>query len=251
MASYTNFYETIAEAQMRLRGTVILYDSEPFYVIGVASHADNVFRIYLEPLKDGREMVAHNDPHIPCNSHGVDHPHFSSEMDAWMLKNPSSGVLRKMMNSQKFNKFRPFPLGMCNYDGDAVYVERHPTRKVEQGLTQQMLINHRPGLIPSKPFQSHVKLFSKEFRDTILGKYPTPQECLLQLLDPQVANTGAAFSRDFALVRGPIDTLYLAYHGEVIGFLPNFDFTKVKIGSDFVHTKEAIFDLDLFDTVIS
>jgi hypothetical protein len=52
-----------------------------------------------------------------------------------MAEHPAAGILRKQMNSPLFNKFRPYPLGMCNTKGQrAYYLERQPNRKTEQGF---------------------------------------------------------------------------------------------------------------------
>jgi hypothetical protein len=54
--------------------------------------------------------------------------------------NKGHPIIRKTMNSPKFNKFRPFPLGMCNSNGRCYFLERQPLRpKVEQGLIRSMV----------------------------------------------------------------------------------------------------------------
>ena len=57
MASYLNFYETVTEANMRLRQTVVLYDNEPYHVLAISDHISKgeealkgEFRIYLAPF---------------------------------------------------------------------------------------------------------------------------------------------------------------------------------------------------------
>jgi hypothetical protein len=64
-------------------------------------------------------------------------------LDQWIKDNPSGGLRRKQMNSPKFNKFRPFELGMYWAGTKVYYVERQPTRRTEQGLTPNMLVTTR------------------------------------------------------------------------------------------------------------
>jgi len=252
MPTYTNFYENLKEAEMRLKGTVVLYDGEPYYVLCVCDHKpDGIFRIYLYPigvdqaLKSGQGLSG-----VPSGSTwdpalGMTR---GEAMDKWLTLNPTSKIIRKMMNSPLFNKFRPFPLGMLNLQGSVYFVERHPTRKSEQGLTNSMLHQNTISLINKKGFASP-DMTSAEMRATILNEYPSPQECLTKLADPEITNDSVAFNRNFALVRGPIDTLFLAYKQDVVGLLPSLSFASVKLGKKFAYTKEAVESLGLFGSV--
>src|SRR3546814_1445089 len=56
-----------------------------------------------------------------------------------------------------------------------------------------------------------------------MGNYPTAKECVHELTDPNCINTGAAFHREFAFIKGPVDTLFLAYKEDLIGVIPNGD----------------------------
>lgn len=252
MAAYVNFYETIKEAEMRLKGTVILYDGEPHYVLCICDHkADGIFRVYLDPIgqEGGLEVNKHHDTPIPYS--GPWNPaygHRGQAMDKWMEDHPKSKILRKMMNSPSFNKFRPFPLGMMNYQGSVYYVERSPTRKSEQGLTTSM-ISHSAVRLSNNKAYPHVDTVSPEFREMVLGNYPSAAECLQNLKNPEKTNESAAFDRSFAFVRGPIDLLFLAYKQDIIGVLPSSSFSNVKLGKKFLYTREAVEGLGLFNAI--
>lgn len=250
MADYVNFFETKKEADMRLRGTIVLYDGQPYYVLAVGDHfPDGVFRLYLDPISS-TGMAIQNYHNLPNADHST--ASMGALFDDFMTHNPSAPIIRKKMNSPKFNKFRPFPLGMCNMDSTVYYIERQPTRKSEQGLTQNMLhvlpitlSPHGNKPMPGPYFSTH----SDDFRACILGDYPTPYACIAALKNPKVSNDAAAFHREFAFVRGPLDSLYLAYKGAVIGLLPNSDLAEVRLGKEFAYTREVVEGLNLFAKV--
>lgn len=252
MAEYVNFYENIKEAEIRLFNTIVLYDNEPYLVIGIDNHkGDDIFRIYLDPLGDPNGLniqrfgtVPYTTYTEPPNTRGV-------QLDDWMEKNPSNTILRKMMNSPLFNKFRPFPLGMCNYRGKVIYIERQPSRHTQQGLTANMLNHYFLSISEGATLNKYKTpdMYGLEMLDCIKGVYPTAEQCFENLTRPNIANEGAAFHRQFAFMRGPLDTLYLAYKYDIIGFIPNGDKSKVIIGSMFSQTKEVVENLRLFESI--
>ena len=265
MASYNNFFETVNEAYMRLRGTFVLYDGEPYTVLCITNHKDDgIWRIYLDPLGYGKDQLAYNMANPPpCGNCTSDYPGLGAEMDKWLDKmqtpeqggtGPGTKVIRKMMNSPKFNKFRPYPLGMCNFDGRVYYLERQPTRKSEQGLTHGMISSQDVNLLPTNDKQrlgrsGMVDLYGPSFLACIKGDHPSAQECLDNLQDPEIANDAAAFHRQFALVRGPLGMIFLAYKADIIGVLPNKDLSVLRVGRDFRHTREVVEILGTFGTV--
>lgn len=250
MVSYTNFYETVKEASMRLTNTVVLYDGEPYYVLCCTDHKqDGIFRIYLDPLghPDGLQINTHNVPYEWFDEGEITR---GSKMDEYLTDNPNSRIIRKMMNSPKFNKFRPFPLGMVNKQGSVFYLERHPTRHTQQGLCKNMLYGGEVDLLNrKKDTHSPVSIFDRDFFDTIKGIYPDFKSVLEALKDPDVVNTGAAFSRDFAVMRGPFNTLFLAYKRETVGQITNRDDSEIKLGSGFSHLREIVGDTCSFQSV--
>jgi hypothetical protein len=250
---YVNFFESQKEAVMRLMRTVVLYDGQPVEILAVTDHiSDGHLRAYIRPIGlTEEEFRAQKQPPVG-NTIPSDHPAAGEFMDKWLEENPSSGVMRKHLSSPLFNKFRPFELGMCNVAPYTYYVERQPNRKSEQGLIKTML--HVRKLSTESPEEGEngyndVGMYGPEFKACILGQHPTPQRCLEGLSDPRYANRSAAFHRDFALVKGPIDSLFLAYKASIIGSLPHGDFSKVKIGEQFRYTREVVDELKLFNSI--
>ena len=251
---YPNFYENIPEAVKRLHNTIVMYDGEPYYILAICGHrADNIFRVYMHAVGTDPWPVQNVIDKWHREDSGL-----GPELDEWMEANKQSPVIRKAINSPKFNKFRPFPMGMCNVDGNVYYLERIPNRKTEQGLISSMVmetpVTAAAGAKAPEPGYSYrgpqyVSLWSNDFKDTLLGRYPDPDLCLNQLLDPEVSNTAAAFNREFALVRGPLNMLFLAYQSEVVGLLPNNDYSRVIIGRDKKHTAEVVSELKLFSNL--
>lgn len=260
MVAHPNFYETLHETHMRLRGTFVLYDGEPYVVLCITNHRDDgIFRIYLEPIGNGEHMLTRNNLNSPpLHQFGSDDPALGVAMDKWMEKYPDE-IIRKMMNSPAFNKFRPFPLGMCNYEGRVFYLERQPNRKTEQGLTHSMVSSQHVNLDIMSNGKARmgrgrggcmVDLYGPGFRDCIMGVHPSAQECLDNLKDPEIINEAAAFHRQFAFVRGPLGMIFLAYKADIVGVLPNKDLSVLRLGREFSHTKEVIELLRTFENIV-
>lgn len=256
MPAHTNFFETVKEANIRLRGTVVLYDKEPYSVLAITDHKkDGIFRIYLIPIgietdKGGPANYPQLTP-APINTIGPDHPSFGSEMDKWLDANPKTKVIRKSMNSPLFDKYRPFPLGMCNYETNVVYIERQPTRKTEQGLTRQMLDTYLISVNKGSGGKGvPIDLFHPAFRACVVAQHPTPKECLAALLSNEFKNEALAFHRDFAFIKGPIDLIFMAYKGDIIGVLPKNNFDFLKLGVGYRHCREVVEGLRLFANIL-
>jgi hypothetical protein len=251
MKEHPNFYENVKEAMLRLRRTVVMYDGEPYVVFCITDHKSNgIFRIYLDPTGQDPNVLR-KLPDI--TDFPPEHPDIGGYIDTFMAQNPDTKLIRKEMNSPLFNKFRPYPLGMCNIKGGGVYyVERQPNRKTEQGLVSSMLYDTPITTSPSsQPRRTGaIDVYGMPFRDCCLGNYPTAAECLSNLLDPDVTNEGVAFHREFALVRGPVDMIFVAYKHDIVGVLPKNDFSCVRLGREFRHTKEVFENLRLFSNII-
>lgn len=264
MPQFPNFYERFEEAKMRLRHTIVMYDDEPYFVIAVTDHkADGKFRVYLDALSRGKSAMysfsdfpQYKDYHCP-----------GEVLDAWISKNPDKGVLRKFAGAAGFNKFRPFPLGNMNYQGDVFYNERTPTRNTYQGLRRESVIS-MPVSISPDPRMGKSKSYydaytegknvlietenSLEFYDCIKGNYPTFAETLVALRDPEVTNKGAAFHREFSLMRGPLDMLFLCYQTQGVGRVTNNGSSvMLTLSKDYEYLQETLEDLKIFDKIIS
>ena len=262
MPNFTNFYERIDEAQMRLRGTVVMYDEEPYYVLAVTDHkADGKFRIYLDPLSRGRsardtffDFPRLGDYHCP-----------GEVLDGWIDRNPESGVLRKYMGAAGFNKYRPFPLGNMNCDGTVYYCERSPTRNTTQGLRREAVVTMPVSVSPdvgSTGRRGYYDAYTEgrgigidfygnlEFYDCIKGSYPAFAEVVEALRDPTVTNNGAAFHREFSVFRGPLNMLFLCYQHQGVGQLYDFNNVSVRLSKDYAFLKEQLQELDLFSQIL-
>ena len=213
MTEYANFYENLKEARRRIDDTVVLYDGLPYYVLAISDHKpDDIFRVYLDPLVTEGDME-HYMKRVPYEWHDEPDRKVGHVMDEYLDSNKDSKIIRKMMNSPKFERFRPFPLGMCNFQGGVSYLTRMPTRPMtNQGLTgsgvkaERLDLNETRGMLGRGYCPT---LFSTSMCKTILGVYPSINEVIENLLDPEVVDDGSAFHREFAIMCGPINTLFL------------------------------------------
>lgn len=249
---YPNFYESIPEAQIRLRNTVVLYEGEPYFIFAITDHVgDGVFRVFMMPLVNDKGKPNHIPDQVEYLNPG------SNELGAYLdkLMESSPGrFVRKFANSEGFNKFRPFPLGMCAHGNAVYYLERQPNRVTQQGLLKSMIFETRVdcgSIAVSGKRNTTVNILSQEFVDCVKGDYNTPQQCLEVLRDVDNYDYSAtAFHRDFALVRGPCDMTFLGYKDDIIGFLPYSDFSRLQLGREFVFCREVVEELKLFDTIV-
>lgn len=251
MVDYPNFYESLPEANKRIKGTVVLYDGLPFHVLAVANHFDDgIFRVYMEPLCDGKDSENRYSPFDGISKNSGDNPSVGPLCDEYLQMKPHSKVIRKKMNSPHFKRFRPFPLGFVNLDGRCVYVERAPTRRTEQGLNGQSITQISVCLGEKRFHNRAVCLLTKELGDTILGYYPGIDETFEALNNPEISNLGVAFDRKLALLRGPIGMLFLAYKGDIVGVFPHSDKSFLKLGDNFKYLHEVLATTEYFERIV-
>lgn len=252
---YPNFYENIKEARDRLNRTIVLYDGLPYSIMAITDHMpDGIFRAWLDPLGSERNEGLKQFYYLVTHW-GFDHPALPKQLDDLLEKYPDCGVLRKHLNSPKFNRFRPFQLGMCNVGTQVYYVERRPIRPaMQQGLVKsaifETLITAGSRQDNPKRGVESVEIHSPAFRDCILGDHYPARQVLAALSDPRIAHDALAFHRDFALVRGPIEMMFLAYRSDIIGVLPKNNFDFVRLGKEFKYCAEVVEELGLFHRVI-
>lgn len=237
---YKNFYETLKEARMRLGQTVVMYDGVPHLVICiVGGYEDDIFRAYIEPTGRPGGMAFENIP-MPV---GETDETLKTSMELFLKENLSCGVVRKMINSPLFNKFRPFSLGMYQAGDFVYYLERQPTRSTRQGLTTESLTSHRVSLSPSRMPRS-LRVTSLEIRNCILGLHPSFPEALQRLSLDSVT----PFDRDFALVKGPLDTVFVWYKTAAVGlYSPKSG--VLGLHENYGYLKEVCQELDVFSSV--
>jgi hypothetical protein len=189
-------YENVNDAQMRLVGTVVLYDGEPVYITDIRQKGEgdpkgDIFRVYAEPL--------------PYKGRG------------------QSEQMRKFISSKKFD-MAPFPMGFMNRGGEATYLHRSAKKQQKQGLSNATL-----SVINLSAIQTLVKgggavrfehlITYQEFLDCIKGKYPSIKEAT-ELVSSGKAES-VAFSRAFALCRDPSleGLIYLFHKQDKVGFI--------------------------------
>lgn len=252
---YPNFYECLKEAQDRLVRTIVLYGGQPVHIFAITDHKnDNIFRAWVCPIGKLQEDERVRTFYRAVSNMGDDFHGLGNELDRLLDADPDCGIMRKHLSSPKFNRFRPFPLGMCNIGTQCFYVERQPIRPMmHQGLVKYAL--HETLITtgsrrdnPAKVLEK-VDMFSEAFKDCILADHQKAEDVLAALTDPSVENDAHAFHREFALVRGPLNCTYLAYRTDIVGLLPNYDFSEVRLGLGFRHCREAVEELSLFERV--
>jgi hypothetical protein len=264
MANLVNFYENLQEANIRLRKTIVLYDGHPYFVLHLADgFPDDRIRIYLDDLTvlstKGNAYGRLRDfpPVLDMSQYEA-----TQALEAWINResNQGKGVIRKLMSSRKFDKFRPFPLGNVNTNGQVVYCERSPTRNTYQGLRSNSYEAFRVTPVPMQKFNKMgeivpdsigvgMDMYSPDFAAMILGIYPSAEEVVEKLKSPVVANSGVAFSREFSIFRGPIDMLFLCYQDKGVGLLDSGDLSSLIIGKEYGYLKETIEELNLFNEI--
>lgn len=259
MANHKNFYENLREAQMRLLNTVVLYDEDPYKIIALTNHKkDGIYRAYMVPLEFSLSELMVKDAYPQFGHIQLDQTQenvLGAFLDEWLEAHPNSPIVRKQANSPMFNRFRPFPLGMMNTPGSGVYyLARSPQRHREQGLTAQSIRSTFISVNSEDPNRPQPRLWGElsgtELRDCIKGLYPTFRECVENLKNPEITNTGAGFHREFAVVRGPLDMLFLAYRTDIVGILPEGrEKEEVLLGSKFKHLREVVEQTNCFETV--
>jgi hypothetical protein len=255
MKNYPNFYEHFEEACARLNRTVVLYDNLPYFILAITNHIDAIFRVYLEPIGIPDRAAVFKDFYHLTGSYTPDHPDMGPKLDALLEATPECGILRKHINSPYFNRFYPFPLGMCNVGTQVYYIERQPIRPLmHQGLIKQACWETlvTTGSRQDNPTRSaeRFELMSPSFKDCVLGDHFPPEVALNHLRDPFVANDALAIHREFALVRGPLDIVFLAYRTDIIGLLSNHDFSLLRLGNEYGYCKEVVEELHIFKEVL-
>ena len=253
MKEYKNFYENLKEANDRLLRTIVLYDGRPVHILAITDHEDGIFRAWCEPVGVERNQGLKQFHYMSVN-YSYTNPELPKCLEELDKKYPDSGIMRKYLSSHKFNRFRPFPLGMCNVGTQVYYVERQPIRpSMHQGLTKsgcyETLITAGSRQDNPRRIAESLDIHSPAFKDCILGDHYSAEVVLNALKDPRIAHDALAFHREFALVRGPIDMLFLAYRSDIIGVLPNNNFDLLKLGRQFGYCREVVAELGLFQNI--
>jgi hypothetical protein len=206
-------YETLEEAEMRLSGTLVMYDEEPVYITGVGPAAPgdpkpDVFRVYAVPL--------------PA---------------AVLDRGENKKEFRRFISSNKFD-LRTIRMGFVNLPDELIYCSRAPAKQYKQGICNATLnctgVTGRGG----KRLSNLVS--RQEFVDAIKGRYPSFEKAYHDILEGE--QDACAFSRDFGIV-GDIELdglLYLYYKTEKVGFVMD---GKVNLSAGTSCLKESLEEL--------
>jgi hypothetical protein len=236
---------------MRLDNTVVLYDNKLYYVLCIADHKpDGIFRVYLDPIGN----MWSNNHSVPTSWHDEPGMTKGKKMDDYIASQTGCTILRKHINSPLFKRFRPFPLGFVNSEAAkcAIFTERSPTRHTQQGLTDSMISSKAIQFNPDAPskLMYRITCTTPELGGTVIGNYPSLEECYNNIVNPDVSNSSAAFHRNFAVFRGPLNIAFLAYKTDVVGVFNGSDHKQVALGRSWTHLKESVDELEMFTTVV-
>lgn len=203
-------YENLEDARMRLRGTVVLYSGEPFYVRDVQrpqTKEDGIFRVIgnLLPLtgREGFEEAA-----------GVE--------------------MKKFISSKNFD-IGAFRMGYVNSPNGAFYCSRLPNRQQKQGLSGDTFSGKTN---KGKPVPFTTFTTTKEVINMVKNDYPSFEVAKRAL----VKVPAVAFSRDFCLEKDEIlEELQHLYHkGTKVGAILG---GNLVLGKKFTCLKESLEEL--------
>lgn len=205
-------YETVDDANLRLRDTVVLYKGEPVFIHSVrrAETPDEIFRVYYSPLPLSKAKV---------------------------LSRGEDADKRKYISSKHFD-ICPFRMGYVNSQSKgAFYCCRLPNRVQRQGLSAE---NFKAITCQGKQVDFRTFCCTPEVIHMVNNVYPIFQTAL-KALDKVFS---IAFHYDFALVKDSnIESLiYLFHRGEKAGFLND---GKIVLGKKFKCLKEGLIELGL------
>lgn len=179
-------YESVEDASLRLRGSVVLYDGAPVYVEGVNA----------APPEDAKEIFRVHFRNLPIGDNGPQ---------------------RKYISSRKFD-LAPFKMGFLNTDKGAVYCSRSPARQQSQGLVSKNFVAEAvpPGDPVKHPFGGAPRAAQGiSFEDFIMhsnvpkmvaGEYPLFAEACANA----AKGVSTAFARELCVAPDP-DLPFLLY----------------------------------------
>lgn len=213
---HPNFYENLEDANRRLNGTMVKYGEEFFAI---------------QDIRNTRPIMT-----LQMQQYG----------------NKRAEIKEVLINDELFNGFRPFPLGMCNNgQGRAVYIQRRPLRTQQQGTTSAHLVeidieNRFYGDAPAGRLS--VLFGGKPFLECAKGIYPSFKEVIDFYNNPEILNSSTAFCREFAVVRGYVDTCFIADKGGVVARYDTMS-GELIIAKSKIFLKETFEQMGIFENV--
>jgi hypothetical protein len=209
-------YETVDDARLRLRNTVVRYKDQPVYITNInrGEGGDDILRVLFTELP-----TAKNPKRNPFD-----------DME------PVEGDKRKYISS-KFFDISPFKMGYVNSKTGAYYTERMPNRIQKQGLCAE---NFRGVTNFGTQVAWQTFIGTPEMVEMIAGKYPTFDQALTALKKcPAVA-----FNREFCLVKDEVvpDLIYLYHKGKKVGY---YSHKETILGNQFKCLKESLEEMQI------
>ena len=208
-------YESVDDARMRLRNTVVLYKGEPVLITHIVNNddKDGIFRVKFQTLPTSKMKEERFDP---------------------FDKDAEEKEQRKYISSKHFD-IAPFRLGYVNGQKGTFYCSRLPNRIQKQGLCGENFrgVNNAGQAVPFANF-----LGAKETPAMVAGRYPSFDKAV-SLLDKV---SSIAFDRDFCLEKDEVfpELLYLYHKGKRVGYMSK---DEVTLGAKFKCLKENLEEL--------
>lgn len=234
-------YETVEDATMRLRNTVVLYKGNPVFILEVrrGEGKDDIFRVLIQELPTARlgnivfQGPGEVRPVLPGDPFGAAINRPERKPDA-----PPEKKERKYISSKHFD-IAPFPLGYVNQEkGNGVfYCSRMPNRMQKQGLCQE---NFKGVDNFGAPVQFGRFLQCKGVIDMVHGVYPSITEAR-KMLDEYGS---VAFDRHFCLMKDEVipELAFLYYKGSKVGM---FRDDQVMLGNKYMCLRERLDEMEL------
>lgn len=215
-------YETVDDANMRLRNTVVLYKGNPVLIKTVVSGetTDDILRVLIQEIPVPKNTI---------NKHDFE------EIRRGEVKLKVADDQRKYISSKHFD-IAPFRMGYVNSPkgNGAFYCCRMPNRIQKQGLCAENFqgFDNFGGAVPFGTFLS-----CEETVEMITNKYPTFDQAV-KGLDKVLS---VAFSRDFCIVKDEIipNLLYIYHKGYKVG-MHTKNTGEVVLGAKFACLKEGL-----------
>lgn len=130
--------------------------------------------------------------------------------------------------------FTPVPLGFCNHDKDAFYLQRAPRRQYKQGLCKGNMV--ATGITPNASKEGGMSIVTAKVRSLahcIEGRYPTVASAIKMVVEGGCRS--AAFSRKLAID----DNLLVYYKTDKIGVMDE-DSQKISFLRNMKHLKGVV-----------
>lgn len=183
-------YETVEDARLRLKNTVVLYRGAPVMITEVSRGEDNEtpFRVFMKEL--------------PIVDKAAPRPRGARVV---LGEEPEDGAKRKYISSKHFD-IAPFKMGYVNKPEGVFYCSRLPNRVQRQGLCHE---NFMGQYNDGKIVDFYTFTNCKESVAMVAGDYPSFDEAM-QIVKKAPS---VAFDRDFSLQKDEtFPQLIFMYH---------------------------------------